>query len=109
MKVAGPEVPIEENLLAAPAQQQETVFSDADEILENFSDEQVITALRELSEEQRLALFLVDVEQMSQDEVAQITDVAVGTVKSRTSRARTALKSSLADYAREMNLGPCTK
>jgi RNA polymerase sigma-70 factor, ECF subfamily len=89
---------------AVVASVQETVWTNAQDLLNNFSDDQVIKALQSLPEEQRLTLFLVDVEQMSQDEVAQITDVAVGTVKSRTSRARTALKSSLADYAREMNL-----
>jgi RNA polymerase sigma-70 factor, ECF subfamily len=94
---------------AAPSSVQETVWTNARDLLDNFSDGQIIRALQGLPEEQRLALFLVDVEQMSQDEVAQIMDVAVGTVKSRTSRARTALKNSLADYAREMNLGPCTK
>jgi len=101
-------VPLSEEPAAAPSV-QETVWTNAQDLLDNFSDEQVIKALQGLPEDQRLTLFLVDVEQMSQDEVAQITEVAVGTVKSRTSRARTALKSSLADYARDMNLGPCTK
>lgn len=84
----------------------ETTWTNAQDLLDNFSDEQVIGALKDLPEEQRLTLFLVDVEQMGQDEVAQITGVAVGTVKSRTSRARAALKRRLADYAREMNLVP---
>ncbi len=102
LKIAGPEVRIEENLLAAPAQEQETVFSDADEILENFSDEQMIKALRELSEEQRLALFLVDVEDFSHEEVGEIMDVAIGTVKSRTSRARASLRQKLLGHARRL-------
>ena len=89
---------------AAASSVPETVWTNAQDLLDSFSDEQVIKALQGLPEEQRLTLFLVDVEQMSQDEVAQITDVAVGTVKSRTSRARTTLKAGLADYAREMHL-----
>ncbi|NQV32797.1 MAG: sigma-70 family RNA polymerase sigma factor [Phycisphaeraceae bacterium] len=83
---------------------EETVWSNAEDLLENFSDEQVIQALQRLPDEQRLTLFLIDVEQLSQEDVAEITDVAVGTVKSRTSRARATLKTSLTTYATDMNL-----
>ncbi len=83
-------------------QTKPTVWSDAEDLLENFSDEQVIEALRRLPEDQRLTLFLTDVEQLNQQEVAEITGVPVGTVKSRTSRARSELKSYLLSYAKEM-------
>ena len=62
----------------------------------------MISALRRLSSDQRLTLFLVDVEQFDQRQVAKIMGVAVGTVKSRTSRARNELKSHLLSYAKEM-------
>lgn len=101
-RVAGNVVPIEEDLVATPPQAGPTVWSDAKDLLENFSDEQVIDALRRLPDEQRLTLFLVDVEQLDQQEVAEITGVAVGTVKSRTSRARNQIKSHLLSYAKEM-------
>jgi RNA polymerase sigma-70 factor, ECF subfamily len=101
-KVAGHVVPLEEDLVATPPEVQPTVWSDAEDLLENFSDEQVRDALRRLPEDQRLTLFLVDVEQMNQQEVAAITGVAVGTVKSRTSRARNELKNHLQSYAQEM-------
>jgi len=71
-------------------------------MLDNFSDSQVIEALRRLPEDQRLTLFLIDVEKLSQQQVATITGVAVGTVKSRASRARNELKNQLLSYAREM-------
>ncbi len=100
-KLAGNVVPIDEDLVATP-QTGQPVWSDAEDLLENFSDEQVIDALRRLPEDQRLTLFLVDVEHLSQQEVAEITGVAVGTVKSRTSRARNQLKSQLLSYAKEM-------
>jgi RNA polymerase sigma-70 factor (ECF subfamily) len=102
-KVAGNIVPLDEELLAPP-QTVPTVWSDAEDLLENFSDEQVIDALRRLPEDQRLTLFLVDVEQLNQQQVAKIMGVAVGTVKSRTSRARNELKNHLSSYAREMGL-----
>jgi len=49
-------------------------------------------ALGELPDDQRLAIILSDVHGHSYDEIAQITDVAVGTVKSRISRARSRLR-----------------
>jgi len=101
-KVAGTVVPIEEDLVATLPETAQTVWSDAEDLLENFSDEQVIDALRRLPEDQRLTLFLIDVEQLDQQEVAEITGVAVGTVKSRTSRARNELRSHLLSYAKEM-------
>jgi RNA polymerase sigma-70 factor (ECF subfamily) len=101
-KTAGHAVPIDETLLASEPEPEATVWSDARDLLENFSDEQVICALKRLPADQRLTLFLTDVEQLSQEEVAEITGVAVGTVKSRTSRARTELKNHLLAYAKEM-------
>jgi len=101
-KRAGADVPIEEDVPAPPAETGPTVWSDAEDLLENFSDEQVIAALKRLPEDQRLTLFLVDVEQLNQQEVADILDVAVGTVKSRTSRARNELRRHLLSYAKEM-------
>ena len=103
-RVVGPTVPVEEELLPEQDRPEETHWSNPDDLLENFSDQQVIKALAELSEEQRITLYLSDVENLSQEEIAEITDVAVGTVKSRTSRARSALKDRLQDYAEEMGL-----
>ena len=47
---------------------------------------------------------LLAVEQLSQEEAAGILGVAVGTVKSRTSRARAALRTVLAAHARDLGL-----
>src|SRR3546814_10658692 len=48
-------------------------------------------ALMELPQDQREALILVGAGGMSYEEAAQICDCALGTMKSRVSRARTAL------------------
>jgi RNA polymerase sigma-70 factor (ECF subfamily) len=101
-KMAGNGVPINETLIAVRPEPRKIAWSDAEDLLENFSDEQVIEALRQLPADRRLTLFLIDVEQMNQEQVAEITGVAVGTVKSRTSRARNELRSYLLSYAREM-------
>lgn len=101
-RAAGTEVPMDEDLVATPRETKKTIWSDAEDLLENFSDKHVIEALRRLSSDQRLTLFLVDVEQLNQRQVAKIMGVAVGTVKSRTNRARNELKSYLRSYAKEM-------
>ncbi len=103
-KIAGLTLPLEEEIVAETSKDYETVWSNAEDLIENFSDEQIIKALSGLPEDQRLTLFLTDVEQLSQKEVARITDVAVGTVKSRASRARAELKNKLNSYAKQMGL-----
>ena len=96
------QMPLEDDEVAQDTT-HETVWSNAQDLLENFSDAQVIQALQRLPDDQRLTLYLVDVEQLTHEEVADITEVALGTVKSRASRARAALKTSLALYAKDMN------
>ncbi|GAB3853209.1 RNA polymerase sigma factor SigM [Nocardioides maradonensis] len=71
----------------------------------------VLAALRLLPEEQRAAVVLVDMEGYPVAEVAEILDCAVGTVKSRCSRARARLAVVLAellDADTESHLTPTT-
>lgn len=69
--------------------------------LEQMDDERLVAALGSLPEDFRLALFLVDVEEYSHEEAAEMLGVAVGTVKSRTSRARKMLRQALAEVESE--------
>jgi RNA polymerase sigma-70 factor, ECF subfamily len=78
------ELTAERLLVAAPLQEEATHVAD------------IQRALLELSADQREALILVGAGGMSYEEAAGICDVAVGTMKSRVSRARTALESILA-------------
>jgi RNA polymerase sigma-70 factor (ECF subfamily) len=103
-KVVGPVAPLDEQYLAAPEAADDPPWTDANDLLEHFADDQVIEALLELPDAQRLALFLVDVEQLSQEEAAEVLDVPVGTVKSRASRARAALRGRLKARARDLGL-----
>jgi RNA polymerase sigma-70 factor (ECF subfamily) len=64
----------------------------------------VLAALDELPEQFRLAVLLSDVEQFSYKEIAEITDVPIGTVMSRIHRGRKALQRALAPYATEQGL-----
>lgn len=65
-------------------------------------DDEVLRAIRELPPEFREALLLRDVEDLAYAEIAEITGVAIGTVKSRLFRARRALQGQLYDYAVSM-------
>jgi len=58
--------------------------------------------LRKVSEPYRTTLILRDLEDMSYEEIAEITKVSLGTVKSRLTRGRAALKQRLTAYVREV-------
>jgi RNA polymerase sigma-70 factor, ECF subfamily len=58
----------------------------------------ITTAIQELPEEQRISIILCDVEGYSYEEIAEITGVAIGTVKSRISRSRSRVRDYLTQY-----------
>ena len=102
-KVAGPGASIETDV-PEPPRPEPTAWTDATDLLENFGDPEIIRALAALSDQQRLTLYLVDVEGLSHDEIAAITGVPGGTVKSRSGRARAVLREKLAGLARDRGL-----
>jgi len=77
---------VADRVLAAPAEQDSTV---------ELRD--VMRALQQIPPDQREALILVAAAGMSYEEAAEVTGVMLGTVKSRVSRARSALERLLED------------
>ena len=98
-----------ESLEVEPAARGEAAEAPGDfsveELLESISDERIIDALRELSQEIRWTLLLVDVHGMELAEAAEIEGVPVGTVKSRAHRGRLMMKERLMGMSRVAEAG----
>jgi RNA polymerase sigma-70 factor (ECF subfamily) len=60
--------------------------------------------LRQISEPYRTTLILRDLEEMSYEEIAEVTQVSLGTVKSRLTRGREALRQRLTAYVEEVGV-----
>jgi RNA polymerase sigma-70 factor (ECF subfamily) len=60
--------------------------------------------LRKVPEPYRTAVVLRDIEDLSYEQIGEITEVSLGTVKSRITRGRDALRKRLGEYAKE--IGP---
>lgn len=81
----GTQVPVEDTPL----------ISDQASQSDRIACNQVVEAMQRLSEEHRQVLLLIGVEGMSYRETAEILELPIGTVMSRLSRARTALRELL--------------
>jgi len=65
-------------------------------------------ALQSIPEAFRIAVYLVDVEGYSYQEVADIMETPTGTVMSRLHRGRRLLREQLTEYAQEQGIGQAT-
>ncbi len=68
--------------------------------------EKVELALAQVGEPYRTALVLRDIEELSYEEIAEVTETTMGTVKSRITRGREALKKKLERYLRDSEVVP---
>jgi len=71
------------------------------DVFDTLLDEEVQQALGRLPEKLRVVVTLSDIEGLTYREVAQVLEIAEGTVKSRLSRARAQLRRTLLQYAQE--------
>jgi RNA polymerase sigma factor (sigma-70 family) len=73
-----------------------------EDIFDNMMGDEVTIALNELDENYRNVLLLCDIEGFSYEEISEIIDVPIGTVRSRLHRARNLLKEKLKIYAESL-------
>ena len=76
--------------------------SPFDNVAHREVQQRVEEELQKLSEPYRTTLILRDLEEMSYEEIAEVLDVSLGTVKSRLTRGREALRQRLTPYVREV-------
>jgi RNA polymerase sigma-70 factor (ECF subfamily) len=94
-----------ERTLESESMRVEPAQSNPEDILSGRGMEgEVESALDKLPEEFREAIMLVDVEELSYQEVAGVLDIPIGTVKSRVSRGRAILREALARFAKERGI-----
>ncbi|WP_082096119.1 sigma-70 family RNA polymerase sigma factor [Demequina flava] len=93
---------VEDWQLAAAAEHTSSGLASAEQqALDGIGDTEVKTALAELPDDFRMAVYLSDVEGFAYKEIAEIMDTPVGTVMSRLHRGRKLLRDKLADYGAE--------
>lgn len=63
--------------------------------------DEISGALNSLPVDFRVAIILADLEGFSYEEIAKITDIPIGTVRSRLFRARNLMKETLREYAKQ--------
>lgn len=74
--------------------------TDMEDIMyRDMLDDQVTRALERLPEDFRTVVLLCDVEGFTYEEIANMLDVPIGTIRSRLHRGRNLLRAELTDYA----------
>ena len=90
---------LEEELENEEGSVQRQVADDGDtpeeKLLREEQKSEIVQALNTLSEEHKAAIILRDVKGMSYEEIAEILEISLGTVKSRISRARNQCKAEI--------------
>ncbi len=85
---------------------QVALTDHADSPFENMAhrevQQHVEQELKKVPEPYRTTLILRDLEEMSYEEIADVLEISLGTVKSRLTRGREALRQRLAPYVREV-------
>jgi RNA polymerase sigma-70 factor (ECF subfamily) len=85
----------------------ETLADPSESPLEAFAHEEIRARveqeLKQVAEPYRTTVVLRDIEGLAYDEIAEVLQISLGTVKSRLIRGREALRKRLETFVREMN------
>ena len=98
--------PAETDSAAISETMQMALTDHADSPFDNVAHHEVQARveeeLRQIQEPYRTTLILRDLEDMSYEEIAEVLEISLGTVKSRLTRGREALRQRLTPYVREV-------
>jgi len=72
-----------------------------DKMFRELIDDDITKALDEIPEDFRTVVLLCDVEDFTYEEIANMLDVPIGTIRSRLHRGRNLLKAQLMEYAKK--------
>jgi RNA polymerase sigma-70 factor (ECF subfamily) len=75
------------------------------EIPDHLTDSDILAALDRLPADFRAVVLMVDIEEFSYKEAAEILTIPIGTVMSRLNRGRKLLREQLAETARSYGIG----
>ncbi len=78
----------------------DTVLLQDDELHLKLSVQELEKALSELNDDFKEVIILRDIQQLTYEEISEITGTAMGTVKSRINRARLQLQEKIGDYVK---------
>ena len=82
---------------------QKTSFTDLRvRLIQNTVGDEILNALNKLNIKHRTILLLSDLEEFSYEEISEILNIPIGTVRSRLHRARNKMKHLLSNYANKM-------
>jgi len=81
-----------------PMKLEDTDILPDDSLHEKMCIDELENALMQLSEDFREVVVLRDIQQLSYEEIAEIADLPMGTVKSRINRGRAQLQELLENY-----------
>lgn len=73
-------------------------FAPEDDVEGEYTEKEIQDAINELSEKFKTVIILRDIQELSYEEISNIVDVPVGTVKSRINRGRIKLQEKLRHY-----------
>jgi len=77
-----------------------------DRMFRELIDDDISNALEQLPEDFRTVVLLCDVEGFTYEEIANMLDVPIGTIRSRLHRGRNLLKAELEEYAHDRGYKP---
>lgn len=86
---------------------ERTDTTDLEEILfRELLDDDITSALENLPEDFRTVVMLCDIDGFTYEEIANMLDVPIGTIRSRLHRGRNLLRSELLEYAERRGYNP---